>query len=111
MNTEEQIKTFSSLENGGGEFVIADEFMDYNYHMSENGDYQIFFGSTYKLSDVESIIKEQTNQYVVMFSMFQLFMAFVCMMLISIFAVRPLRNVERKVEKYAETKDGKTVAK
>ena len=111
VNNEQQHDAFSSLEISHGKFVFSDGFMDYNYHMFNLDDKQIFFGVTYKLSDIEDIIDSQTSQYALMFVGFQLIMAVICMLLIVLFALRPLRNVERKVKEYADTKDGKTVVK
>ena len=91
-------------------------------HLAEAGDYvdyyssllltvegrQVLIGLTYDLSELKADIRAQTRVGMLLATLNMLVLSLVCIGLILLFVLRPLRKVQNSIRNYKETKDSAT---
>lgn len=111
-NTKDQAEVFKSLKNTNDRLVDSSEdYMDRYQYICKVRNQNVIAGVTLEVSDVKKSIREQSRQSISVFVGSQFIQAIICLILIYIFALRPLKKVEARVEEYAETKDAENVLK
>ena len=109
--TSDQNKAFKALREDDSNFVYSDDYLDRYRYLCRIGDMNIVTGMTLQISEVKEIITEQRQQSVIVFVSFQLALSIVCLLLIYVFALRPLKMVETEIGEYAKDKDGQKALK
>ena len=95
----------------------------YNGHLAEAGDYVDYYaylgvvcdrpaliGLTYNLSDINASIRAQTWRGTALAVGHQLVLSLLCLWLIYLFVLRPLKKIQANIRLYKETKDSAAVA-
>ncbi len=90
--------------------AYAGEYMDYYSLFDSDDGKSLLIGMTFSLNDINSSISNQTYKglYTAVFN--QLFMAFICLLLIFFYVLRPLKEIIGYIRGYTETKDSKEIA-
>ena len=109
--TSDQNKAFKALREDDSNFVYSDDYLDRYRYLCRIGDMNIVTGMTLQISEVKEIITEQRQQSVIVFVSFQLALSIACLLLIYVFALRPLKMVETEIGEYAKDKDGQKALK
>ena len=95
----EALENSSHLADAGG-------YVDYYAWLCSFGGHDMFIGLTYDLSDLRADIRTQTRTGTTLAILNQLILSLICLALIYLFLLRPLKKVQKTIRGYKETKDG-----
>ena len=83
----------------------AGDYVDYYSYMTSFGGHYVFIGLTYDLSEIRDAVQVQTQAGAQMAILNQLILSGVCLLLISLFVLRPVKRVQKHIRSFTETKD------
>ena len=107
--TDDQNKAFIKLRKTDNHFVYSEGYLDRYRYLCRIGNKNIVTGMTLDITDVKTNIASQSRQNISVFMCFQIILAIICLTLIYLFALRPLKKVEESVGKYAQDKNAPMV--
>ncbi len=107
--TSDQKKAFKKLRKSDNHFVYSEDYLDRYRYLCRIGDKNIVTGMTLDLTDVKQNIASQSRQSISVFMCLQIILAIVCLTLIYLYALRPLKKVEKSVGKYTQDKNAPKV--
>jgi serine phosphatase RsbU (regulator of sigma subunit) len=87
----------------------SEKFADRYEAFGTCGDYNMFVGLTYKLSDVYGAIRENTIKQVFCTVFMLIIFSLICIRLIFYYVITPLKKVQMSVENYEGNKDSQEV--
>ncbi|MBQ3868606.1 MAG: PP2C family protein-serine/threonine phosphatase, partial [Clostridia bacterium] len=87
----------------------AGDYVDYYSHLYSFDGHSVLIGLTYDLSALRSDIETQTRTGAALAILNQIALSLICLLLIYVFVIRPLKKVQNNIRLYKETKDGKIV--
>lgn len=99
-----------ALENTS-HLADAGEYVDYYTYLCSFDGHAVLIGMTYDLTDLRADIRVQTQTGTTYAMLNQLGLSLLCLLLISVFVLHPLKKVQKNIEIYKQTKDSKAVAK
>ncbi len=107
--TSDQKKAFKKLRKSDNHFVYSEDYLDRYRYLCRIGNKNIVTGMTLDLTDVKQNIASQSRQSISVFMCLQIILAIVCLTLIYLYALRPLKKVEKSVGKYTQDKNAPKV--
>ena len=93
-----------------GHLAAAGDYVDYYAYLDTVAGRPALIGLTYNLSDITENVRAQTLRGTAYAVAHQLLMALLCMALIYLFVLRPLKKVQENIRLYKNTKDSAAVA-
>ena len=84
-------------------------YMDYYTYFCSFDYYTVFLGMTYSLADLKGIVDDQTRTGTMYAAINQIILSVICLGLIYLFVLRPLKGVQENIRLYRETKNSDTV--
>ncbi len=87
----------------------GDEYMDYYYFIGKTDRKNIFVGMTHDVSSIRANTKIRTLQGTVFAVAFLIFLSALCLLLLYLFALKPLKEVQSNIRLYRETKNSQKV--
>ena len=106
---ESQQEAMRSAYKEAGHLADAGNYMDYYSLLDTFDDKIALIGLTYDLSAINKDILDNTIQGTAFAMFFQILVSIICLMLISMFVLNPLRRVQFGIRKYSDTKDSSVV--
>ncbi len=98
----EAIQKSSHLANAGN-------YVDYYAYLCSFDEHSVLVGLTYDLSALRQDIQTQTRTGATVAIFNQLLLSLVCLALIFLFVLRPLKKVQKHIRQYKQTKDSAAV--
>ena len=109
--TPDQEKLFRNIKNVNNRSVTTLNYMDlYNYFDTVD-DYDLVIGMSFAKSEMKEQVQSDTVRYITAFIMMQILLSGLCLFLLYLNAIRPLKSVKRNVSEYGDTKDSYKVRK
>ena len=110
-NTAKQQMAFQKIKGKGDHLVITNENVNrYHYFTTISGK-TIIIGVSFDISIIKEEVEDRMLVYVILFLFLQFFFSGICLFLINIFALRPLKHVKENMDEYTETKESEKVLK
>ncbi len=91
--------------------VDAGDYVDYYAYLTDISNKTVLIGLTYDLSGLKTAIYAQAKSQTVLTIIHQLILSLICLGLIFLFILRPLKKVQQSIRLYTQTKDSETVIK
>jgi serine phosphatase RsbU (regulator of sigma subunit) len=88
----------------------AGDYVDYYAYLCEVDGHVVLIGLTYSLADLRASIDAQTWRETFSDLAFQVILSLICMGLMSLFVLRPLKKIQHSIRLYERTKDSESVA-
>ena len=88
----------------------AGDYVDYYAYLCEVDGHVVLIGLTYSLADLRASIDAQTWRETFSDLVFQVILSLICMGLMSLFVLRPLKKIQHSIRLYERTKDSESVA-
>ncbi len=92
-------------ENKGGYLADANAYMDYYAYLGNIDDHVALTGVTYDLTDIRANIEAQTKRETRNMTGYLAGLAILCLGLIYLAALRPLKKIQETIQTYRETKE------
>ena len=89
--------------------VRTGTFFDYYDYLGMVNDYNILTGITLNRDKLLADIKETTRQRTMLAMTYQILLSLICLLLILLFVIRPLRKVQQSIRIYKSTKKSEEV--
>ena len=89
--------------------VRTGTFFDYYDYLGMVNDYNILTGITLNSDKLLADIKETTRQRTMLAMTYQILLSLICLLLILLFVIRPLRKVQQSIRIYKSTKKSEEV--
>ncbi len=91
--------------------AIADagEYVDCYYSLGKAGDMPVLIGMTYFLGNLHSDMHDEAVKSTISGLILQAVLSIMCLSLISVFVLRPLRKVQKSIRNYKKNKDSRAV--
>ena len=86
-------------------------YVDYYSVLSRLDDHVIMIGMTYDVSELNETAWRFSKHQIFAVMLFLVLLAVICIVMVDIFVLHPLRKVQGNIRLYAHTKDSRTVAK
>ena len=99
---EHAIRNDNSLANAGN-------YMDYYVYLTDIDDHAVLIGMTYNLTDLRALIRTRTLKGSTYAVLNQLSLSLLCLALIFLFVIRPLKKVQSNIRLYRQNKDSAPV--
>ena len=87
----------------------AGDYVDYYTYLCSFDEEAVFIGMTFGLGNLRESVKAQTRTGTTYAVLNQLLLSLLCLGLISLFVLRPLKNVQKNIRLYRQTKDSGAV--
>ena len=110
-NIKEQSEAFKRLRGGKDYLVYTENYLDRYRYLFRIDNMNYITGMTFELADIKDSSRRQTMQGMFYFVFLQVLLSVFCLMLIWVFAIRPLNRVKESVGEYTETKDSEQARK
>ncbi len=107
--TESQQEAMRSAVLNSSHLADAGDYEDYYSLLGFIDGHTLLIGMTYNLSPISSSIKTSTLQSTANAVIFQIILSVVCMLLMLLFVLHPLRKVQGAIRLYKETKKSEAV--
>lgn len=91
--------------------AYAGNYMDYYTYASTFEEHSVLIGLTFDLAALQANIKETTRTGATLAIAFQLLLSLICLLLLYICLLSPLKRVQRSIRNYSETKDSAAACK
>ena len=88
----------------------AGSYVDYYAFLCEFDEHAVLIGLTYSLSSLRADIDSQTLRGTAFAVSYQILLSVLCLGLIALFVLRPLRKIQKNIRLYKNTKDSVKVA-
>ncbi|MBQ4425308.1 MAG: serine/threonine-protein phosphatase [Lachnospiraceae bacterium] len=92
-----------------GNLADAGDYVDYYAYLCPLGEHTALIGLTYTVTGVEELVVDQTRAGTKLAIINQVMLSLLCLLLIYLFVLRPLKKVQGSIRLYTETKDSETV--
>ncbi len=107
---ESQTEAMREAVQNSSHLASAGKYVDYYTPLWSFEGHHVLIGLTYDLSDLRADIEVQTRTGAKLAILNQLALSAICLLLIYLFILRPLRKVQFSIREYKETKDSRTIA-
>ena len=108
---ESQQNAMVQAINQSSFLVEAGEYMDYYANIGVADGHPILVGITYDVSSLVSAIKTRARHNTEFAVAFQIIVSLLCLGIIYVFALKPLKKVQTSIRRYTDTKDSAEIAK
>ena len=108
---ESQQSAMRSARGNAGHLADAGDYMDYYAELCEFDGRAVLIGMTYNLSNLRADMKAQSRIGTALAILNQLALSLICLALIYVFVLRPLKEVQKNIRFYRDTKDSDTTVR
>lgn len=100
-------QTFAMKEavNHSNYLAYAGDVMDYYTLASSFGEHSVFIGLTYNVAELKADVAAKTRTGAKLAIAFQIVLSIICLLLIFLFLLQPLKKIQQSIRSYSETKD------
>ena len=88
-----------------GSLSVSGKYMDYYYYIGSIKGHVFLIGLTYDSSDLTLAYHDYAHQYIQYFSFMEIFLALICLLMIYLHVLKPLKVVQSNIRIYKDTKD------
>jgi len=106
---ESQTEAMRAATQNASYLAYAGSYVDYYARLISFDGHNVLIGLTYDLSALRSAINTQTRAGATLAILNQFALSSVCLLLVLVFIVRPLKKVQNYIRLYKETKNSKIV--
>ena len=110
-STPDQQKIYRNINKDEEHHIITKDNIDLYGYFEMLGEYELIIGVTFDLKGVRNEVAEGTVKYISVFVLLQVILSATCLLLIYIYAIKPLKRVNKNINEYGETKDSENVVK
>lgn len=107
--SESQTIAMRSAIRYSNHLADAGNYLDYYTSLCSFGDHSVQIGLTYDLSSLRAEVRAQTRVGAALAILNQLTLSLICLGLILLFVLRPLKKVQNSIRSYKRTKDSAAV--
>ena len=107
--TESQTFAMRSAVRYSSHLADAGSYVDYYATLCSFDGHSVQIGLTYDLSDLQADVRAQTRTGATLAILNQLTLSLICLGLILVFVLRPLKKVQNSIRSYKHTKDSAAV--
>lgn len=107
--SESQQQAMESALANSSHLANAGNYVDYYSTLCKFDGHEMLIGMTYSLADLRNDIDRQTWTGTVCAILNQVSLSLICLLLIYLFVLRPLKEVQQNIRLYKSTKDSETV--
>ena len=97
--------------NVKGYLVDSGDYMDQYTYLATVEGRPVIIGMTFPLSGLTEEVRAQTTRSAAHFMLLQVALSLLCLILISVFMLRPLKRVQESVERYKDDKDSEAAVR
>ncbi len=108
---ESQQNAMRSARENHSHLAEAGNYMDYYANFCEINGHTVLIGMTYNLTDLRASMMTQTKTETVFAILNQIGLSLICLTLIFVFVLHPLKAVQENIRLYRDSKDSKAVVK
>ena len=108
--SESQQEAMLEARRSYAHLADAGDYVDYYAYLTGIDDHTALIGLTYNLSGLRSDIKTQSLQDTSLAIALQLCLSLVCLLLVLLYVLRPLKKVQHGIRLYRDTKDREAIA-
>lgn len=108
-NEPDQKKAYKQINKNVDHLVITEENVNRYHYFTTISDKTIIIGVSFDISIIKGAVEDRMVQYMVLFMLIQMNFSVLCLLLIYIFALRPLRSVKETMDEYTDTKESEQV--
>ncbi len=91
--------------------AAAGGYVDYYSYLCDIGEHKVLIGLTYSMTRLTEDIDAQTWRGTTFAMIYQVILSLICLGMISLFVLNPLKKVQKNIRLYKQTKDSEQVAK
>lgn len=106
---ESQTEAMRAAIRNSSHLAYAGSYVDYYSYLASIEEHSVLIALTYDLSSLRATINTQTRVGAALAILNQLVLSAICLLLILLFVVRPLKKVQHNIRLYTEIKDSKVV--
>ena len=94
-----------AISGRGYHLAEAGNYVDYYGYLGGTEGYHVLIGETFNMASIMTNIRQQSIRSTMSAVVFQVILSALCMVLISVYVLTPLRKVQRSIRRYSENKD------
>ena len=106
---ESQREAMRAAVQSDAHLAEAGDYVDYYSYFAAAGDRYVLIGMTYDLTGLRADMRTQTGRSTAFAVAYQILLSLLCLGLIYRFVLHPLKNVQRNIRLYKNTKDSAPV--
>ena len=107
---ESQQEAMRSAREDANHLVDAGDYLDYYAYLCDVDGHAVLIGMTYSLSALRTDIETQTRTGALFAILNQIGLSMICLALIYVFVLRPLKKVQHNIRLYRDEKDSAAIA-
>ncbi|MBO7667575.1 MAG: PP2C family protein-serine/threonine phosphatase [Firmicutes bacterium] len=106
---EDQQDAMRSAQDNMGHLAEAGDYVDYYAYLGSVDDMPALIGLTYNMSALKADVNNQTKRETALAIANQVFLSLLCLGLLYLFVLRPLKKVQQNIRLYKKTKNSADV--
>ncbi|MBO7525876.1 MAG: SpoIIE family protein phosphatase, partial [Clostridia bacterium] len=107
--SESQTVAMREATKNTSHLADADKYVDYYVLLWSFGEHNVFIGLTYDYSELQGLIDAQTAKGATLAILNQIILSVICLTLITLFVIVPLKKVQAFIRQYKNSKDSESV--
>ncbi len=107
--SESQASAMKEAKRNSRHLAAAGNYVDYYSLFGEMDDYTVLTGVTFNVSTMQNDVNSGTVHGLVFALIHQILLSAICLALIYFFVLRPVKNVQRSIQDYKDTKNSEDV--
>ena len=108
---ESQSESMRMAQESNSHLADAGDYVDFYSFLGNVNGKPAFIGITYNLTGILSNIARQTVRGTVIAIVYQVLLSSICIVLLYLFVLNPLKKLQRNIRRFTETKDSERVHK
>jgi len=108
---ESQSESMRMAQESNSHLADAGDYVDFYSFIGNVNGKPAFIGITYNLTGILSNIARQTVRGTVIAIVYQVLLSSICIVLLYLFVLNPLKKLQRNIRRFTETKDSERVHK
>lgn len=107
--SESQTVAMREATKNTSHLADANKYVDYYVLLWSFGEHNVFIGLTYDYSELQGLIDAQTAKGATLAILNQIILSVICLTLITLFVIVPLKKVQAFIRQYKNSKDSESV--
>ena len=108
---QSQQEAMAGARRDSSHLADAGDYVDYYSYLCSFDEQAVFLGFTYSLRDLRADMEAQTRTGTLYAVLNQILLSVLCLGLLYLFVLRPLRKVQKNIRQYRQTKESAPVIK
>lgn len=106
-----QVLAMKNAQKNLNHLADAGDYLDYYAYFGDVGDHILLIGLTFSLTGINENVTYQTMSGTVTAVIYQLALSLMCLAMLYLFVLRPLKTVQENIRLYKQTKNSEEVKK